>query len=223
MDRRSWTHWSDLQHDLMIACWGAQGPWAFYHQTSHQLQLHCLMACGQLPHLGLMFAIHQQMTHNCRYIIWYFVHFMIIFLFTKLITIWENKYLLIWVMWAKGFGPHVLWWWVSVLKGWWSEHPSKVSSPWSSQSTSMIKQTEDLSTWILDGSFQSKPSGMHSAHIHEVGSLMRREPQGMTCFLFPVIMPYLYMLIVHMSRWQACSQVWAVQYSLSIDWITLVP
>ena len=57
--------------------------------------------------------------------------------------------------------------------------------------------------------------------FHDVGSLIR-EPQGMTCFLFPLIKPYSNMVSMQMGKWSEHSWIWAMQYSSSIDWTTLV-
>ena len=74
------------------------------------------------------------------------------------------------------------------------------SSPWSSRSFQWSRRQKTSLTWNLDGFFYSNPPGMHSAVIHDVGSVMR-EPQGMTCFLFPVIKPYSNMLSMQTGRW----------------------
>ena len=92
---------------------------------------------------------------------------------------------------------------------------------WSSLSLQWYSRRKTSPIWILYGSFHSNPSRMHSSLIQEDGSFTNF-PHGMVCLFFPVIKPNSFVLYNVEHWWRDGLRICAVQYSLSIDCITLV-
>ena len=87
--------------------------------------------------------------------------------------------------------------WVGALTSSWNRGHNgtqiKPSSPRSMQSLQWSSKRWTSPILIFEGSFHSKPSGVHSFSIQDDGSIASK-PHEITCLFFPVIKPCSYML-----------------------------